>query len=466
MEVTFHLPADFELPSFYTSQSPEEIAFALRLGAETVSQMMKNASNLIREETHEQTVKELEEKYVVRVEKEKKERKKLEEALDHAKEQLSALERANAMWQKDLRERAESMMAPVLQAKDKEIEHLKQMLNMVHTLETKFDKMNDSFTKTQNNSYLKGRVGEHQVEEMLKSALDCEVYPVNKEAYAGDHHLIRGKGKYKYLVDAKNYSRMLNQQEVDKLHRDLRVNADALGAILISLNSGITGHSRSGDIDIEFNELGKPIVYIGNLNRRDEASILLTSLRPFFEVVEQMVEYKKTNATQTTESTEKLQQQMDLVSSLIRSHLQSLLTLKNTFINHKKKTDAMYTEQLSLLLQQEGTVKNLLSVALGNKEQMEHAMQDAEMPLPSNIFKKTARTDLSESEGKFVEWMERTFVFEEGKELELKVFLEKAQEGGFAEKKFRDMREKLFSETSWAKGAKKVYGFALRELSK
>ena len=462
MEITFHLPSGFDLPDFYNKETPEQIGLALRLGAESVEYMVKNATDIIREETHDQTMKQLEGKYIILFEKEKKERKKLEDSLDQAKEQLVSLERLNASWQKDLRERAEAMMGPVLKAKDKEIDDLKEMLRMIQDLGLKFDKMSDSYTKTSNNSYLKGRAGETQVEELLKLSLDCEIYPVHKEAYAGDYHMVRGKGKYKYLIDSKDYSRMVNQQEIDKLHRDLRINADVVGAIMISLNSGISGHSRSGDIDIEFSELGKPIVYIGNLKRRDEIPILFASLRPFFEVVEQSVQLQSKTVSPTSEETHRLQQQMGLVSTLIRGHLQAMMNMKNIFVNHKRKTDAMYTEQLGLLIQQEGTVKNILAVVLGDAEQLRHAEQDVEMPLPSSIFRKTNRTELSESENKFVEWMQKTFVFEEGGEMDLKVFLEKAIQDGFKEKEFRAMREKLFTDNAWAKGGKKVYGFTLR----
>lgn len=462
MEVTFHLPSGYELPDFYNQQSPEQIALALRLGAESVEYMVKNATDILREESNEQTAKKLEDKYLIVFERQKNERKKLEDSLESAKEQISNLERANATWQKDLRQRAESMMEPVLRAKDKEIDDLKEMLRMIQDLGLKFDKMNDSYTKTQNNSYLKGRAGEVQVEELLKMSLDCEVYPVHKEAYAGDYHMIRGKGKYKYLIDSKDYSRMVNQQEIEKLHRDLRINADVVGAIMISLNSGITGHSRSGDIDIEFNEIGKPIVYIGNLKRRDEIPVLFASLRPFFEVVEQVALQKSTHTLTETEVALKLQQQMALVSNLIRSHLQAMLNMKNVFVNHKKKTDAMYNEQLSLLLQQEGSVKNLLAIALGDSEQLHHAVQDSEMPLPSSIFSKTARTELSDQENKFVKWMETHFEFQDGKELDLKVFMEQALKDGWKEKEFRGMREKLFTETAWAKGGKKIYGLCVK----
>jgi hypothetical protein len=462
MEVTFHLPSGYELPDFYNQQPPEQIALALRLGAESVEYMVKNATDILREESNEQTAKKLEDKYLIVFERQKNERKKLEDSLESAKEQISNLERANATWQKDLRQRAESMMEPVLRAKDKEIDDLKEMLRMIQDLGLKFDKMNDSYTKTQNNSYLKGRAGEVQVEELLKMSLDCEVYPVHKEAYAGDYHMIRGKGKYKYLIDSKDYSRMVNQQEIEKLHRDLRINADVVGAIMISLNSGITGHSRSGDIDIEFNEIGKPIVYIGNLKRRDEIPVLFASLRPFFEVVEQVALQKSTHTLNETEVTLKLQQQMALVSNLVRSHLQSMLNMKNVFVNHKKKTDAMYNEQLSLLLQQEGSVKNLLAIALGDSEQLQHAVQDSEMPLPSSIFSKTARTELSDQENKFIKWIEDKFEFQDGKDLDLKVFMEQALKDGWKEKEFRGMREKLFTETAWAKGGKKVYGLCVK----
>jgi len=465
MEVTFHLPSGFDLPEFYNKETPERIALALRLGAESVDYMVKNATDIIREETHEQTAKQLEGKYLLLFEKEKKERRKLEDSLEQAKEQLLSLERLNASWQKDLRERAESMMGPVLKAKDKEIEDLKEMLRMIQDLGLKFDKMSDNYTKTSNNSYLKGRAGETQVEELLKLSLDCEIYPVHKEAYAGDYHMVRGKGKYKYLIDSKDYSRMVNQQEIEKLHRDLRINADVVGAIMISLNSGISGHSRSGDIDIEFNESGKPIVYIGNLKRRDEIPILFASLRPFFEVVEQSVLLQSKSASPASEETHRLQQQMGLISTLIRGHLQAMMNMKNIFVNHKRKTDAMYTEQLGLLIQQEGTVKNLLAVALGDAEQLRHAEQDVDMPLPSSIFRKTNRTELTDAENKFVEWMEKTYVFQEGKELELKAFMDEALQSGFKEKEFRAMREKLFTDNAWAKGGKKVYGITLRNTS-
>jgi hypothetical protein len=461
VEVTFSLPETFELPKFYTTEDPEKIALALELGATAVEQLYKKAESTIREETHGQIVASVEAEFVPRLEKLKREKTSMEETIVRLKDQISALEIANTSWSTQLTTRAEQMMASTLEAKNQEIEGLKNMLRMVQDLGSKVERLGESFYKNSGNSSLKGRSGEVQVEEILKLSLDSEVYPVNKEAYSADHHLVRGKGKYKYLVDSKNYTRMLNQGEIDKLHRDLRVNADAVGALLISLNSGITGHSRAGDIDIEFNEHGKPIVYIGNLMRREEISVLFASLRPFFEAVERMADSRAQGPAHTAEH-ERLQQRATLVGSLVRSHLETMLKMKNMFVNNKKKMDSMYAEQYANVMQLEGQIRNLLAVALGDEEQTSRALQDSEMPLPSFLFRKTARTELVDKENKFVEWMERSFEFGEGGEVELKLFLERAVADGFTEKETRAMREKLFTEEAWAKQGRKLRGLALK----
>ena len=95
MKITFQLPDDFTVPSFFTNQTPEKIAHALRLGADAVEQLYTNVSCIIREETHEQTIKEFQGKF-------QKEKIKLEELLKVKNEQLSQLELSNAEWQKNL----------------------------------------------------------------------------------------------------------------------------------------------------------------------------------------------------------------------------------------------------------------------------------------------------------------------------------------------------------------------------
>jgi hypothetical protein len=67
-----------------------------------------------------------------------------------------------------------------------------------------------------------------------------------------------------------------------------------------------------------------------------------------------------------------------------------------------------------------------------------------------------------DKENKFVEWMERSFEFGEGGEVELKLFLERAVADGFTEKETRAMREKLFTEEAWAKQGRKLRGLALK----
>lgn len=464
MEITFRLPSEFKLPDFYEREEPEQVALALRLGAEAVEQLYKKTAAAIREETHEQTTKELEAEFHEREEKREKEIQKLEESVRRLREQNSFLENMNSTMQTSMIEKAEALAATRLKDKEDQIASLNAMLRKSQDdLAMKMDRLGESVYKNTSNSSIKGKSGEFMVEEMLKLSLDCEVYKTSNEAYSGDHHIIRGKGKYKYIVDAKNYSRMVSQAEVDKLHRDLRVNADAVGAIMISLNQGIVGHSRAGDIDIEFNEHGKPIVYIGNLQRREEVNVLFASLRPFFEVVERLSDLRHEEGGQVHEEHEKLQYRAHLVSTLLRNHMETVLKAKNTFTLNKKKLEAIYNDQYAYLLQMEGQVKNTLAVVLGDAEQTRHAIQDDTMPLPSSVFKKTNRTELSEKEAKFVDWMEKLFEFQDGSEVELKSFLEKAAADGFSEKDTRAMREKIFTEEAWPKQGRKLRGLLLKQ---
>lgn len=451
MEITFHLPNNFVLPAFYEREDPDKIALALRLGAEAVEQLYEKAESTIRQETHEQASKQLESEYQALDQKRQKE-------IQLLKEKLAALEAMNSTWQSSLTEKAEALVASRLKDKDSQIQSLTNLLN---ELGGKMERLGESVYKYSSNSSVKGRTGEVQVEEMLKLALDSEISATNKEAYSADHHLIRGKGKYKYLIDSKNYSRAVNQQEVEKLYRDLRLNADAQGAILISLNQPIVGHSRAGDLDIEFNEAGKPIVFIGNLLRREEPMVLFASLRPFFEVVERLHEVKQKGGGDVNLEHEKWATRATLVASLVRNHLEHVVKSKNEFVNNKKKMEAIFAEIYAKMLQGEGQVKNILAIALGDEGQIKTALQDVDMPLPSSIFSKSNRTDLTEREGKFVEWMEKTFQFEDGKEIEVKQFLEKAATAGFNDKEARGMREKIFKEEAWPKLAKKIRGLCM-----
>lgn len=462
MEITFHLPADFTLPLFYEREDPQQVALALRLGADAVEQLYKKTAAIIREETHEQTTKELEADFHAREEKREKEITKLEELIRRLREQNASLEAMMASMRDSMLEKVETLAEERVKAKEAVIDLLRsEFMKTQDALLNKVDRLTESAYKNTSNSSLKGKSGEVVVEELLKTYLDCEVYPMSSEAYSGDHHIVRGKGKYKYIVDAKNYGRMVSQAEVNKLHRDLRVNADAVGAVMIALNHGIVGHTIAGDIDLEFNEHGKPIVYIGNLQRRDEVHVLFATVRLLFEVIERNLEMRQQGGSQQNEVHEKLQSRSELVATLLRTHMKTAANAMNTFTLNKKKLEAIYNDQYASLVEMEGQIKTLLAVAIGNEEQTRLAMQDDEMPLPSSIFKRTNRTELTEKEVKFVVWMQKTFLFEDGKDLETSVFTEKAKAEGFGEKDMKAFREKLLNEEVWPKQGKKLRGLCL-----
>ena len=121
MEITFQVPRDFTVPTFFTNQTPDKIAHALRLGADAVEQLYTNVSSIVQEETHEQTVKEFQGKY-------QKEKLRLDKLLKVKNEQLSQLELSNAEWQK---KRSEQFAVPFFEAKDNEIQRLRTQVRMI-----------------------------------------------------------------------------------------------------------------------------------------------------------------------------------------------------------------------------------------------------------------------------------------------------------------------------------------------
>ena len=195
MEITFHLPADFTLPLFYEREDPQQVALALRLGADAVEQLYKKTAAIIREETHEQTSKELEADFLARDEKREKEFTKLEDLVRRLREQNASLEAMVASMQDTMIEKAEGLAAGRIKDKEQQISMLNSVLmKKQDDLSNKVDRLVESAYKNTNNSSLKGKSGEVVVEELLKTYLDCEVYPMSSEAYSGDHHIVRGKG--------------------------------------------------------------------------------------------------------------------------------------------------------------------------------------------------------------------------------------------------------------------------------
>jgi hypothetical protein len=249
---------------------------------------------------------------------------------------------------------------------------------------------------------------------------------------------------------------MVNKDEVEKLHRDMRSNPEVNIAFMVSLYAGIVGHVKAGDIDMEVLEDGRMIFYLTNFYKREDPLLYLQALRPFLDYLE-----SKPSQQVQLESDEisKLESKMKIVHYFLLNHQKTLHALYNSLVQQKKKTEQMNTELLTLIRQAEMECTNSLKELL---QESQHETADLEASLNPQIFTKTALADLTATQKKFVQWFKESCVEESKSDVESKKFQDAYKAIFKTEKEQREIRE-LFQDAVWPKGGKKIRGIRLLE---
>jgi hypothetical protein len=262
-----------------------------------------------------------------------------------------------------------------------------------------------------------------------------------------------------YFWEIKNYTRMVSTEEVNKFRRDLRLHPDVRGGVLVSLRQGIVGKSRGGDIDVEFLEDGRFILFMSNFMSQEDPVFYLQTLRPFFETIEAMAKPMK----EEVEAIRTLEMKASLMTNLLRAHALSITKHKNALVGHRKRTDAMFAEFSSYILETEAQLQTVLRVAMGGDTETETVLAETETYLSSVVFVKERLSDCADDRVReFVKWLLTVVEVREGTQIEIKDILEKARKEGYSEKFVRGLREELFQETAWVKGSRFVMGMRLK----
>lgn len=465
--VRFDVPRDFVTPSFYLNVdvAPSRVALALKLGADAVAILGKKTLETVRQETHAEAIAEAEAEWRKELEgseraaekaqaKLRAEKANLEEALALAAARLEALEREATTSRSKIHAEAKSAAADLLAAKDDQIRQLQATLEkQMEAVATRVEGLQNTMTKTFSSSKEKGSFGEGLVESFLKKAFDCDVAIISKDAQTADIRMTRPSGNT-YFWEAKNYTRMVASEEVEKFRRDMRLHPDVRGGVLVSLRTGIVGKSRGGDIDLEFLEDGRFILFVSNLMAREDPIFYLQTLRPLFDTVEQMSRPLKAEE----EAVRALEAKAVLISNLLRSHSANVAKHKNALVGHRKRMDTMFAEFQGYLLEAETQLHTVLRVALGSETDQETVATEAETMLPASVFRKERLSDLEDRQKEFVRWLFGKAFVHEGDQVEVKDLIERAKEGGFPEKWVRAAREVLFQESAWPKGSRVLLG--------
>jgi hypothetical protein len=469
--ITVNVPKDFIVPALYSDGTPADTALALRLGSEALSFIQKRGADTMRQETHAEAVrqatedfteqlKEAEQAATAATAKLRQEKARAEEAMRAAQLRVEAMEASSTslrgQLQKEIRESTQELLA----SKDEQILRLQQTLDRsMEGVGKRVESLQQSITKTFASSKEKGSLGEALMEGYLKRAYDCDVQVVSKGSETADIRVTRSTGAA-YFWEVKNYTRMVSTEEVNKFRRDLRLHPDVLGGVLVSLRQGIVGKSRGGDIDLEFLEDGRFILYISHFMGQDDPVFYLQTVRPFFDTIETMAKPVKEEA----EAIRALEMKAALMTNLLRSHALGITKHKNSLVGHKKRTDAMFAEFSSYVLEAEAQLHTVLRVAMGGDSDTTEVLNDTETQLSCIVFAKERLSDFVDDRTReYIKWLLTVVEPREGTQIEIKDILELSRKKGYPEKWVRGLREDVFQETAWVKGSRFILGLRLIE---
>jgi hypothetical protein len=464
-QITLNVDDSFELSEFYKKQSAKAVSIALTLGAEAYDTLYGSLMDKARHETNAEIIAQVSKTYLEQireiqegsdgqVKRLRQEKERFEEALKVVKHQLELHEQSSVNLRQDAHASAKASMGALLESKDKQIVRLEGLLEgQLNAVSGKVDSLQNSITKTFSSSRDKGAYGELLIEGLLKKAFDCEIVIVSKEAQTADIRMIRAN-ESEYFWEAKNYTRMVSSEEVEKFRRDMRLHPKVRAGCLVSLRTGIVGHSRGGDIDIEFLEDGRCILFISNFLNRDDPIFYLQTLRPFFEILE-------ANAIPVKDDSEivrGLEAKGLLITNLLRSHAASVAKHRNSIITHKKRIDTMFVEFQGYILEAETQLQTLLRIAIGNDAAVAAASVEAETELDTRVFKKARLSDYQDRHKDFISWILSVCSVKIDSQIEIKRVIDCGKEKGFSEKWIRGLREELFQDNAWLGGARYITG--------
>ena len=465
MEVTLVLPISYNLPSFYVDADPKVIALALSLGAEAYESLEGRAVALARSETQseavskataefKQHIEDIQTDYKQQLKRLAQEKARAEEANASMQSSLALLESQQSLSRSQIQKETKESYTELLKAKEDQIGMLQRTLEQhIEGMSGKVELLQNSITRTFSSSKEKGTYGENFVEGMLKKAFDCEIQVVSKDSQSADIRMIRSEDT-QYFWEIKNYGRAITTEEVEKFRRDMRLHPEVCAGFFVSLKTGITGHNRGGDIDIELMEDGRFIVYISNLMMREDIVFYLQTLRPLLQLVEAAGKPVKTDSDTVRE----LEMRSAVITNLLRSHSVSIAKHKNSLVSHRKRTDQMFAEFQAYLMESDTQLQNVLRIAIGTEEESEEIQRDAETYLPAIVFSKERLSDLEGRTKSFAGWLLGATDVREGGNIKIKELVDRAKEKGFSEKFVRESREDLFQGTAWVARSQIIEG--------
>ena len=500
--LTIEVPVNYSLPEIWQTLSPTAISNVLTLGTAAYENMIANGQKM----NHESLYKTLKQEAIIEYEPKLNHLSRtLEETKQHlslVRQKLEQEERYRLSSEQKIREEERRNREDILKEKEARIQSLEHSLkSQLHTIELSmkessrnltdgFQSFKQQIMKTASGSKTKGNTGENILSSLLRKAYgavdsseEFDITCVGEQGYSGDIRMTWKKSLY--MWEAKNYARNVDKDEITKFKRDMEMNKEYHVGIFISMETGIVGHTKAGDIDLDTLQDGRPIIYISNFNRQEDAIYYLQGLRPLLEVLSRIskelhILSDDASDQESTNSSEKdkarlhrLEDVTSVLLILIRNHQVAMNKFKNLLAIHKKKNEQMWVELTTEHKEAENQVRLLMDTLVdGTKdvndltENTTHTTSlshiDTDLQIPDYVFKHTNLSLYNERERRFVKDCMELFMFDTtsaAKSVDVKTGLIKKN---WSEDAINTMRERVFVEDVWGKGKKEVKYFGVK----
>jgi len=236
-----------------------------------------------------------------------------------------------------------------------------------------------------NNSSQKGGVYEQKINNCVVQAFGtANTFDILDKKYESGDHIVAWES-YKLMIEDKD-KKEIDAEDIRKAHRDFTNHSECHLLIFISARAHIPRHQRPGDIDIAIVD-GRPVIYIGNFNNKENKILYLQSLQP---VIRTLIELTKKAAEGTDIMNEKLSDKL----RSIRQHFIYNEQIINDMVNKARAAErnikGSLDELMLTLTNVQSAFKNsMLSIVNDDDttvpEMEETVMAEPEpLPLPSS----------------------------------------------------------------------------------
>ncbi len=487
-EITLQVPADYQLPQLFQQVSAEETAQILTLGAQAYTIVNQEGQKLQHDTLFQSLKSQAAAEYEPQLQKAQAAAEAAAASLATMKRRIQQEEEYRAATESRVREEERRNREEILKEKDSRIQALEQqvkqqiqgvesqMRETSRTLAESFQNFRETMVKSSTGSKNKGDMGELQFQDIAQRAFGStargeffSIENVGKEGHQGDLRMVWKE--HRIMLEVKNYDRNVDQKEVTKFRRDMEEAKDISMGIMVSMTTGITGHHKAGNIDIEELRDGRVCIYLNKFMANEDPVLYLQGLKPFLE----MFLLYKANKSQTEDADTEarlqvhaLEQQRSILLRLLQNHQEATRKFKNTLMNAKKKSEQIWLDLTTEMREAEHQVKLLLETILDVSsvmETIEPNNNDTDSPttsLPSYIFKYDDLHQYSDKQRKFIQDFLKAFEYSEEYCISKKDMKEVLKPSGYSEDTVTKYAEQVLQEDVWGKGKKDVKYFRRR----